>query len=335
MEYNLDNIDDLIARVLAEEASETEKLALQSWINQSGENKTYFESSKEIFLQIDSLKTLHRVDTVKAWDKLNARIESEKEAKVVPLFSRGFLRVAASVVLLASLAVLTVFVLRNNGEEPVMMASTTTSVKQQLPDGSAVVLNKNSELSYQLNKFGTREVKLKGEAYFDVVHNEKEPFIISIGSIVIKDVGTSFNVKAIEGTDTIEVYVESGEVQFYYRNNENSGLKLVKGEKAIYKRSRGEFIKLLPDVNENIASYKSRIFRFKGARLKDVVEQINSVYGSDIQLSNEAIGKCRLSVYFDQEDLEVIISVIAETLDLQVERSGNSVLLKGEPCTDQ
>lgn len=332
MEYNLDNIDDLIARVLAEEASETERLALQSWINESAEHKTYFEDSKELFSQIDSLKTLHKVDTVKAWDKLNARIESGKEAKVIPLFKRAFVRVAASVVLLASLAVLTVYVLRNNNEEPVMMASTNTLVKQKLPDGSSVVLNKNSELSYELNKFGTREVKLKGEAYFDVVHNEEEPFIISIGSIVIKDVGTSFNVKAIEGTDTIEVYVESGEVQFYYRNNENSGLKLLKGEKAIYKRSRGEFYKLVPDANENITSYKSKNFRFKDATLKSVIEQINAVYGSDLQLSNEILGKCRLSVTFEQEDLEVIISVIAETLDLQVERSGNSILLKGEPC---
>lgn len=332
MEYNLDNIDDLIARVLAEEATETERLALQSWVNASEENKIYFESSKDLFSQIEGLKTLHKVDTAKAWDKLNARIESEKDAKVLPLFGRTFVRVAASLILLASLAVLTVYVLGNNGEEPVMMASTNTLVKQKLPDGSAVVLNKNSELTYEFNKFGTREVKLKGEAYFDVVHKEEEPFIISIGSIVIKDIGTSFNVKAIDGTDTIEVYVESGEVQFYYRNNENSGLKLVKGEKAIYKRSRGQFYKLIPDVNENITSYKSKVFRFKDAALKDVIEQINAVYGSDLQLSNEILGQCRLSVYFDQEDLEVIISVIAETLDLQVERSGNSILLKGEPC---
>lgn len=334
MEYNFDNIDNLIARVLSGEADEAEQKELQVWVAASPENAAYLETSRQIFTRMDSLKTLHRVDTKKAWDKLNQRLESESGAKVIPMGRRSAFRAAASLLLIASLTVVLVLVFRSSPEPPLVLASASSSVTKDLPDGSKVVLNKNSEITYQANKFGSREVKLKGEAYFDVVHDDAKPFVISVGGIVIKDIGTAFNVKALEGSDTIEVYVESGEVQFYYRNNENSGLNLKQGEKAIYKRSTGGFHKFVPDINENISSYKSKIFHFNAAMLRDVVRQINTVYGSDIQLSNDMLGQCRLSVDFNQEDLELIITIISETLDLQVERSGNTVLLKGNACTE-
>ncbi len=335
MEYNFDNIDSLIARVLAGEAEDGEQRQLQFWIAAAPENAVYFESCKQVFSSVDGLKNLHQVDTVKAWEKLNARIEAEKTAKVIPLFKRGVFRAAASLLLITAMALILVYVFQPAGAPPVLLATTATSVRKDLPDGSKVILNKHTELSYGIGKSGTREVKLKGEAYFEVVHDEAKPFVVELGGIVIMDIGTAFNVKAVEGSDTIEVYVESGEVQFYYRNNSNSGLHLQKGEKAIYRRSSGSFHKFVPDINENISSYTSKIFHFKAASLKDVLHQINAVYGSDIQLGNEMLGQCRLSVDFNQEDLEVIISIISETLDLQVERSGNTILLKGNPCAER
>jgi transmembrane sensor len=331
MKNNLENRDDLIAKVLAGEASREEIDLLEDWMDESEENKKYFDLSKKLFSQIDRFKAENKVDTVKAWEKLNSRI-SESETKVIPLFKRPVIRAAASILLIMALALIANYVMNNSVGEPVVLVTTQTMVEKKLPDGSKVFLNKNSELTYVLNKFNVREVKLQGEAYFEVKHNEEQPFIISVGSIVIKDIGTSFNVKAIPGANTIEVFVESGEVQFYYRNNNNAGLNLVKGEKAVYVRNTGRFHKFIPDPLENTMSYKSRIFHFKGVSLKEVITEVNMVYGSNIQLSNGKLGDCHLSVVFNNENLEELVSIIAETLDLQVEHAGDTILLKGQPC---
>ena len=76
----------------------------------------------------------------------------------------------------------------------------------ELPDGTNVVLNSASQLSY-LNNFGekVRRVQLNGEAYFKVAHDEKHAFIVQIGDLEVKVLGTSFNVSAYEDAKDVTV----------------------------------------------------------------------------------------------------------------------------------
>jgi transmembrane sensor len=334
MKYSSDNIDDLIARVLAGEASREEVDALEGWLNESPENKRYFDESKKVFTKIEGFKTEYKVDSLKAWEKLNTRItkaEVKVEARVVPLFSRrGILRAAASLLIIAALAVLVNYIFDNKVAEPVILSANKKVIEQKLPDGSKVFLNKNSEIAYVVNKKNIREVKLKGEAYFEVVHNEEQPFEIVIDEVVIKDIGTTFNVKALPESNTIEVLVESGEVQFY--SNSNKGLTIVKGEKALYDKANKQFTKVVPSPVENTISYKSHVFHFYESSLREVVQQVNDVYGSHIRLNDERLGNCRVSVVFNNENLDMLVSIIAETLDLEVQRLQDTIVLKGQPC---
>ncbi|WP_436484585.1 FecR family protein [Chitinophaga sp. ARDCPP14] len=66
-----------------------------------------------------------------------------------------------------------------------------------LPDGSGVWLNAGSSIRYPLSFNGKeRLVDITGEVYFEVVHNEKQPFKVRTGKYVIEDIGTAFNVNA-------------------------------------------------------------------------------------------------------------------------------------------
>jgi transmembrane sensor len=72
--------------------------------------------------------------------------------------------------------------------------------KNTLPDGTTVVLNKKSKLSYPVEFTGsTREVFLTGEAFFDVAHNPSKPFKVHTGVFVTKVLGTAFSIKAYPG----------------------------------------------------------------------------------------------------------------------------------------
>lgn len=332
MKTSPENIDDLIAKVLAGEASREEVDLLEGWMDEAPDNKTYFEQTQNLFAQIDGFKVEHTVNTAKAWEKLNARI-SESETKVIPLFKRpNSLRIAASIILIAALGLILNYVFNNTAPAPVMLSAKTKVLEQKLPDGSTVTLNKNTEIAYVVNKKNVRQVKLKGEAYFEVVHNEKVPFEITIDDVVIKDIGTAFNVKALPGSNVIEVWVESGEVQFY--SESSKGLTLVKGEKALYDKTTKQFTKSIPSPVENTISYKSRIFQFRENTLREVLAQVNEVYGTSIRLSDERIGNCRVTTLFNNEDLETLLSIIAETLDLEIERKGDVIVLKGQPCAE-
>lgn len=81
-------------------------------------------------------------------------------------------------------------------------------------------------------------------------------------------------------------------------------------------------------------SYKSKIFHFNGSSLKEVLLAVNEVYGCDLRLENEHLAKCKITVEFNHESLEDIISIIEETLDLVAERKGGTVILKGAVCPE-
>lgn len=326
METGFDHIDELIAKVLAGEASHEESVALTTWKQMSSENEHYYQESEKIFNAVNSLTNKYEVNTDAAWQNLNKRLD-QGGAKVIPFYrSPVVLRAAAGLAILIVLTVVSKWLLNDEPIEPLVFKSKAKTEQTTLPDGSKVFMNKHSEIAYSINDKGERKVSLKGEAFFEVKHDEKKPFVIQVNEVMIKDIGTAFNVKAVPENNTVEVVVESGEVQFY--TSANAGLSLVKGEKAIYEKNTGRFTKVLPTPTENTVSYKSKQFEFKATLLKEVVDQLNAVYPIKIVLQDKSLESMRLSVSFNNEAPEDIIEIIADTFDLETEKTDSTVILK-------
>ena len=146
---------------------------------------------------------------------------------------------------------------------PVVVLSKTETVADTLPDGSDVVLNKQTQLAYKFDqKKKVHTVKLKGEAYFNIQHDSTKTFIVDIDGVMIKDIGTSFNVKAYPESNTVEVVVESGEVMFYTEQrfrclsaSQRQGY-LQQNNKDVYNRSAGR----------ECASLQDQVFYFQQLR---------------------------------------------------------------------
>ncbi len=324
------DIDNLIAKVLSGEANREELLQLKNWTKANKENQTYYEESKSIFERISALKEEVPVNTELAWKKLEPKLNAP-EARVIPLFRRkGILQAAASILLLVSLGFVLNWLFGPTAKESMELATTFEIQEKNLPDGSRVVLDKNSRLTYSLTKKNVRQVKLTGLAHFEVVHDDQKPFVIEVNEVFIKDIGTSFVVKALPESDLVEVSVEEGEVQFY--TEKNTGLRLIKDEKASYNKQSKTFVKLSPTIGNKHFNHSARQFNFENTPLSDVVEELNAVYNSDIRLENSRIGACRLSVSFNNEKLDVLLSVIAETLNLRVKQQDSTIILQGEAC---
>jgi ferric-dicitrate binding protein FerR (iron transport regulator) len=197
-----------------------------------------------------------------------------------------------------------------------------------LPDGSNVFLNKETKLAYEFDKKKkSHVVKLKGEAYFNINNKDDHEFIIQVDEVLIKDIGTSFNVKAYPASNTVEVVVEEGEVMFY--THTDSGVYLKAGGKGIYDKITHKFSVDEPDAN--VTAYKTKFFIFNDSDLRTIVSTLNGVYDQKIKV-NENLQNCRLTVTFNNESTEEIASVIAETLGLSIKASEQELLLEGSGC---
>ena len=330
MKESLENIDDLIGKYLAKEASADEIRAVEKWLSESEVNRVYFSQVQLIFDKAAAVKEVQQFNTDAAWEKVKNNLKNGKQVHIAPrsLHREMFwYRVAAAVIIIAGVGF---FLLRDNlsGNRPVRVFAENKAVADTLPNGSEVFLNKNTRLEYAYDKSTkTHEVKLKGEAYFNVKNSKREQFVINAGDVFIKDIGTSFNVKAYPGSDEVEVLVEEGEIVFY--TDDNPGIHLKESGKAVYNRSTRTFKVEQPEPN--ITAYKTKFFVFSGTDLQTMATQLNEVYDKKIVIPDH-LRRCMITASFKDENLEEIAAVIAETLGLTYTNQGDSIIFDGKGC---
>lgn len=328
-----ENIDDLIASYLADEATPADRAFVDEWKARSSQNQRYFDQLRVIFERATASveKGGEKVfDTDVAWQKLRTRLSSAGEGKTISMRSPNpayhlFLRVAAGIIILLGVGFFGYKILSPAAVNTVLLTQDATAA-DTLPDGSDVFLNRQTKIEYT-TKRDTHIAKLSGEAFFNIQHKSGKTLIVEVEETFIRDIGTSFNVKAYPGSPTIEVVVEEGEVIFYTKDS--PGISLEANEKGVYHKDTKTFTVSEPQAN--VAAYKSKRFIFANNSLGTVVETLNSVYTTKIEIEDH-LKSCRLTVTFDNESIDEIADIIATTLDLTVSRSANVITLKGPAC---
>ncbi|HVU54537.1 MAG TPA: FecR domain-containing protein [Puia sp.] len=149
-----------------------------------------------------------------------------------------------------------------------------------LPDGTKVWLNAASSLTYPTAfTGGAREVKLKGEAYFEVAGNKDKPFNVLVGNMQVNVLGTHFNVMAYEDEGVIKTTLLEGAVQV----TNGGGSHLLKpGQEGRVDRASDAFKLLDVDAQEAVA-WKNGVFQFGGAPIESVMREIVRWYDVDVE----------------------------------------------------
>ena len=330
---NEQTIDDLLAKYLADETNTHESDMIGEWIMESKDNQKTFNHSKIIW---DGAKNHQKVDVDVAWAKLNITKKKEIESvdnqevkSIVKLnWLNNFLKIAAILVILFGLWFVAAKQFTTPQNDVLTFKSGNQPIEKILPDGTKILLSKNSEITYPKNFEGdTREINLTGEGFFDVHHDATHPFIIHTQGTDVKVLGTSFNVRAYNAQ--VQVLVKTGRVQF---SKNNKQVILTKGQKGeilanvdtIIKSEISE-VKII--VKENINS-----FVFNKMSLGEVAENLSKRFGKNIKFSQDKIKNCKLTATFENEKLENIIAVIAETFNLKVDNQIDTIILSGEGC---
>jgi len=158
-----------------------------SWINADSKHEAAIREFEEIYAISDAVTDLPSFDPKDEWDELQTIINIEESHKSgsVRLFP-WFARIAAAVILVLGFTFIFYQYKKISPDQLNLQTMVQTDGTDQkiveLPDGTTVWLNKNSELLYP-EKFDndTRTIYLKGEAFFEVTRDEKRPFTVHSG----------------------------------------------------------------------------------------------------------------------------------------------------------
>jgi len=296
------------------EASPEEEQAVIEWMKESETHQEYYSQFKKIWDQSKALASGSSVDVNKAWERFQNRTSRKHEpAKILkPRFF--WLRVAASIILVAGLGV-TLFMLVNKNTAPKeMVAQTGQNVLiDTLSDGSVITLNKRSTITYPSKfKGNTRAIALKGEAFFNVAPDKKKPFIISVNDVQVTVVGTSFNIKSENGNT--EVVVETGIVQV---TKSGKTVELNAGEKILVSANDSSATK--EKVSDKLYNYyRTKEFVCDDTPLWKLVQVVNEAYNVKIIIGRKELNDKTLTTTFYNESLEQVLEVIRLTFDITV-----------------
>jgi transmembrane sensor len=186
-----------------------------------------------------------------------------------------------------------------------------------LPDGSHVILSPGSTIRYAkaLGTARKREVHLAGEAYFDVIHSEKRPFVVRAGNLIAEDLGTQFVVRAYPEDRYGRVVVREGLVGI-------AGAVVSPGEIG-HLSAEGKPIVERADTASWFAWTRGRLV-FDGMPLGEVLPKLSRWYDLDFRLADPSLGNVVLVAALP-EQADDALDVIALALRLQVRREGRAV----------
>jgi transmembrane sensor len=212
--------------------------------------------------------------------------------------------------------------------------------KQQkvlLPDGSIVILEKNSSLITDEN-YGkiNRKVYLNGEAFFEVTPNAKKPFLVYIGSLVTEVLGTSFRIKPKSNNKTIEVSVKTGKVSVYAteikKTGKLNGVILTPNQKVIYDTQLKTISQSIVDEPLIVAAFQKSDFQFEEAKLENVVKTFQQAYGVEIMVSNQSLNLCEFTGDLNGLSLYKQLDFLCGSFNAQYELRGTTIFILGEGC---
>jgi len=195
-----------------------------------------------------------------------------------------------------------------------------------LPDGTKILLNADSKISYHKNyDVNNREVLLDGEAYFDVVKSDT-PFIISTNFAKITVLGTKFNIKS--RVDNFEAGVNEGTIKI---ENKNNSLLIDSGQCVAIKKEDMLMIQMEMEdeiINNYPGWLNNKIFCNKTS-LEYICEEIERIYNIKIVFAKKSHKKITLSgvIDFDKNNLNSVLSSISLLTQRQFKLKGDKYII--------
>ncbi len=346
MAIDNENIYALLISYITGNATGEEKILIDTWLQENDENKQILAEVSDIW-DASSLHSDHHVNSNIQYQKLRSRI---RKSNYVLGRAKPVIRYAAIIILSLVLGGLITHFYDigetvNNNDETITRITAPMGSKTNLllPDGTEVWLNAGSSLSYsdQYAMHLEREVKLDGEAYFKVAENKEKPFAVIAEEVIIRALGTSFNVKAYTDEPVISATLVEGKIAIASINKKEDEIILKPNEQIEINRENFQ-VNRPTGINNNVAedktmskqpvqlplkkkeisiksnintlphtSWKDNKWIIENEELSSLARKLERRYAISIKFYNEKLKKIRFTGTLMEESLEQVLEVIS------------------------
>ncbi|MBG8553332.1 FecR family protein [Hymenobacter guriensis] len=339
---------ELLAKQLAGEATPAEQAELQAWVQAQPERQQWLRETTRAWEQATPPTVLFTEASVEtAWQRFRTRenipaakaeAAAQPEARVVSMWaSQGWLRVAAAILLL--LGAVGLWRLTRSGAPaslPMVAVEAGSAVRVVgLPDGSKVWLNRQSSLRYAAGfRAGQREVQLTGEAFFEVTKNPQRPFTVLSSTSRTQVLGTSFNVRAYPGEDSVEVSVVTGKVAFGPRAAPADTVLLLPGRRGVVQGKQSQRPRRTLTADPNFRAWQQQEMSFDNAPVAHVLRTLETTFHTHVAVSDSALLTCRFTGTFPAPTPAQVLRVLSLALSAELSTSPDgSYVLRGAGCS--
>lgn len=208
-------------------------------------------------------------------------------------------------------------------------------IKHRLPDSSSIEMHPHAVVTYPTAfDADQRLVTFSGEGFFDIQKDKKRPFYIQSGEMVIKVLGTSFNVKAPQNHKVFQVDVVTGtvEVRTYTQTEQAQQVVLKPQQQALFELDSRRLTSKTLATQSKKELYEPVTIVFEETPLDQVVEQLEKRFNVSIHLTNPGLAKCGLTANFESQAFPAILEILCTSLEVTYTISGNNITISGEPC---
>jgi transmembrane sensor len=197
-----------------------------------------------------------------------------------------------------------------------------------LSDGTRVVLGPLSSITIESGyNDRSRNVEIRGDAWFNVVHDESKPFTVHAGNATIVDVGTTFTVSS-DSPAGVAVSVSEGSVSLQGVNGtRGQGVILKAGDRGLI-RSGGEALAQRGAATEDDAAWLKGRLVFREATVAEIASSVRKWYGIELKVRDPSLANRHLTATFAGESPDRVLDIIRLALGADIERHGDTAIVR-------
>jgi len=198
----------------------------------------------------------------------------------------------------------------------------------ELPDGSSVELNANSELSVFSNwtEGEDRRVWLQGEAFFDVEKKESTgaKFFVTTTDLTVEVLGTAFSVNT--RNSQTEVFLEEGHISLDLNGAEEKE-SIVPGEFIAYSEVQGKVTHRYKKTEEIQANWKEGVVKLDNVSTAEIISEIEAIYGMKVIVNSKSVLSKVSSVAIPVDSIDMAIAILRRALNIRISHTKDRVYI--------
>jgi transmembrane sensor len=298
------------------EISGEDRAIVDAWRTESPENEEEFRQMQEAWNAYPILQEMEEYDAFKALRAVKEKISERESGRWMNHFRR-----IAAVLIIPLLAYTGYLVFKNNSLKEVSKSGpvwqticTPPGVKSHffLPDSTTVWLNSSSSITYPVVfSEDVRQVKISGEAFLDVRKDEGHPFMVDLGKLNVKVLGTRFDVINFENERQTDVILESGSISLVQGTGREEKVMatLRPGDMAVFGGDNNN-LEIKSVKTEKYTAWTEGKLIFRDDPMEEVIRKLNRWFNIQIEVTDPGINEYIYTATFRNESIDQILELL-------------------------